>query len=259
MLNSDNPIDYREPLIEKQLRKVRNIYIFASGKGGVGKSLIATTTALLYAEAGYKTGLLDLDLHGPSSSTILNVDEFPREEEEGLYPPEKYGLRIMNIELFVGENPIPIDGFKKREIIKEVLALTYWGDLDYLIIDMPPETGDVLLSTLTLLHGNMRIYLVSTPSKLSYKVVERLVKILRDYNVYIQGLIENMYRLEYGDVEISPFGDKNYLEILSRYGITLLGRLPLDPTASQAADDGDIERLLKTRFASELRRILGIS
>jgi len=256
MLNLDKSIDYRDPLIEKQLSKVRNIYVFASGKGGVGKSLIAATTALLYSEAGYKTGLLDLDLHGPSSSTILDINEFPREEEEGLYPPEKHGIKIMNIELFTRENPIPIDGFKKREIIKEILALTYWGDIEYLILDMPPGTGDVLLSTLNLIHSSMKTYLISTPSKLSYRVVERLIKILRDYKAPIEGLIENMSLLKYGGKELAPFGYKRYEDILSRYDVPLLGRLPLDPEASIAADEGDIKKLLKTDFANELKKIL---
>jgi len=249
-------VDYREVLIPKRLRQIDYILLVASGKGGVGKSLVSATTALILAEKGLSVGLLDLDFHGPSSSIIYGTLETPREEEEGLIPPQIRGVKIMSIDLFVEGRPVPVGGREKRELIKELMALTHWGDLDVLVVDMPPETGDVLLAALTYLRGNRGALLVTTPSKLSLKVVKRIIEILNEMDVDILGLIENMSGINIGNKTISPFGHMTVAGFSSKYSISYLGSLPIDPDASSAADGGDLDRLLSTYFAKELRNIL---
>ena len=255
-MNSSSKIDYREVLIPKRLKNIGFILLVASGKGGVGKSLVSATTALILARKGFSTGLLDLDFHGPSSSIIYGTDEVPKEEEEGLIPPIKEGVKIMSIDLFVSGQPVPVGGDEKRELIKELLALTHWGSLDYLIVDMPPETGDVLLATLTYLRGRRGALLVTTPTKLSMKVVERLVTILQDVKVPIIGIVENMSRIKLGDEQLNLFGGEEVNSIAMKYCIPYLGSLPMDPDASRAADEGEPSKLLSTRFAAELERVI---
>jgi len=255
-LNSRSKIDYREVLIPKRLKTIKYILLVASGKGGVGKSLVSATTALILAKNGLSVGLLDLDFHGPSSSVIYGDLEMPSEEEEGLIPPVVEGVKVMSIDQFVEGRPIPVSGKEKREIIKELLALTHWGETDVLVVDMPPETGDVLLASLTYLRGRRGVILVTTPSKLSLKVVDRLIRLLNETGVEIIGIIENMSRLELQDNKVSPFGVDAAKDLASRYNIHFLGSLPIDPEASLYADEGRADKITSTRFGLELEKCL---
>ena len=132
-------MEVRTSVIEKRLKNIKRIISVASGKGGVGKSLVASSLALSLSKRGYKVGLLDLDLYGPSSHIILGVDDygFP-EEEKGIIPPKISGINFMSIVYFTEDKPSPFRGIDISNIIIELLAITQWGELDYLIIDMPP-------------------------------------------------------------------------------------------------------------------------
>jgi len=257
-LNSSKSIDYREALIPKRLSKIKRILMVASGKGGVGKSMVSATIALVLSDMGYRVGLLDLDFHGPSSSVIFGVNSPPREEKGGLVPPESAGVKVMSIDLFVAGRPVPIGGAEKREVIKEILALTDWGELDYLVVDMPPETGDVLLTSLNNLEGDRHVILVTIPSILSHKVVSRLIKILKEINIPILGLIENMAGMEVEGKRIMPFRMRTS-ELAKKHGVPFLGSLPIDPDAAYYADSGEPEKLRKTIFTESLREILSKS
>lgn len=255
-MSSRSRIDYRDALIPKRLKNINYILLVASGKGGVGKSLIAAASALILTKRGFSVGLLDLDFHGPSSSIIFGTMEMPREEDEGLIPPEIEGVKIMSVDLFVNGRPVPVGGYEKREIIKEIIALTHWGELDFLIVDMPPETGDVLLASLTYLSSTRGALVVTTPTKLSIKVVERLITLLKEVGVPIIGLIENMSKIQFGDKNLNPFGEDDPNSIAMRHCIPYLGSLPLDPDASRAADEGNPGKLLTTKFANELEKLI---
>lgn len=255
-MSSRSKVDYREVLIPKRLKNIGYILLVASGKGGVGKSLVSATTALILAKKGFSTGLFDLDFHGPSSSIIYGITGLPSEEEEGLIPPTIEGVKVMSVDLFVSGRPVPVGGHEKRELIKELLALTHWGNLDYLIVDMPPETGDVLLAALSYLRGRRGALVVTTSTKLSMKVVERLVTILQEAKVPIIGIIENMSGIDLGEEELRPFGERDANSVAMKHCIPYLGSLPLDPEASRAADEGDPLKLLSTRFAQQLERVI---
>ena len=249
-------MDYRDPLIERRFKRVKRTLLVASGKGGVGKSLISALIALLLSRRGLLVGLLDLDLHGPSSTFMLGVKEFPREEENGLAPPEAAGVKVMSIDLFARGKPLPISGTGKREVVKELLALTDWGDLDLLVVDLPPETGDVTLAAIKNIPYNKAALLITVPSRISLQAVKRAAQLLLNLRVPIIGIIENMASLNLGGIEIKPFGQDLCRELAEAMGIPYLGPLHLDPQASQAADSADAKALLETELANSLEEVL---
>ncbi|KXB05847.1 ATP-binding protein, partial [candidate division MSBL1 archaeon SCGC-AAA382C18] len=186
-------VDPRVGIIEDRLNNVDNLIPVASGKGGVGKSLVASTTALIASrEMDYEVGLLDLDLHGPSAHVILGADnfEFP-EEEKGIVPPVVEGIKFMSTVYYSQENPAPLRGDDISNAIREILSVTRWGSLDYLILDMPPGIGNETLDTIQLMPKS-EFLVITTPSKVALSTVRKLVSMLREINVPIEGVLENM-------------------------------------------------------------------
>lgn len=185
-------MDVRTSVIDKRLQKIKRIISVASGKGGVGKSLVASSLAVNLSKKGYKVGLLDLDLYGPSSHIILGVKDygFPN-EEKGIIPPDVDGIKFMSIVYFTEDKPSPFRGVDVSNIIIELLAITQWGTLDYLIIDMPPGIGDETLDVIKLVK-NAEFLVVSTPSKVALGAVDKLLRILKELNLDVIGIVENM-------------------------------------------------------------------
>jgi ATP-binding protein involved in chromosome partitioning len=239
--------DYRDYLIKKRLSRISFTVFVGSGKGGVGKSLIAATTGLLLSNFGLRAALLDLDMHGPSSSMILNITELPREEKEGLSPPSVDNLKVMSIGLFVKEAPLPLSGEAKREALKELLAITDFGHLDYLIVDLPPGTGDESLAAINLITNNRGVILVSSPSLLSLQVVRRAAIFFKDMKVKIIGLIENMV--------INERLGETY-KLAEELGIPFLGYIPYDMRVAYVSEKIDPAELVKTEFAEALKKAL---
>ncbi len=245
--NEEEIADYRDYLIRKRLSKISFTVFIGSGKGGVGKSLIAATTGLLLSTFGFKAALLDLDMHGPSSSMILNINELPLEEKEGLSPPEVNNLKVISIGLFVKEGPLPLSGDAKREALKELLAITDFGCLDYLIVDLPPGTGDESLAAINLITNNRGVILVSTPSLLSLQVVRRASIFFKDMKVKIIGLIENM-------VVNERLGET--CRLAEELGVPFLGYIPYDNRVAYISEKIDPTELVKTEFAEALKKAL---
>ena len=148
--------DPRLAVISKRLEDVENIIAVSSGKGGVGKSMIATSLALNLRDRNYKVGLLDLDFTSPSTHFILGIEGLYPEEEYGIIPPDAHGLSYMSITHYSLDKPAPLRGADVSNAIIELLAITRWGELDYLIIDMPPGIGDATLDVIRLpvYHNN---------------------------------------------------------------------------------------------------------
>jgi len=235
-------MDPRLSVIEDRLSKIRRIIAVASGKGGVGKTLIASSLSLLLAKEDFKVGLLDLDFHGPSCDIVLGIrDVFPK-EEKGIIPPKIYGISFMSIIYFAEDHPLPLRGKEISNAIIELLAITRWGELDFLIVDLPPGMGDEALDTIRLMRNN-EFLIVTTPSILSLGVVTRLVRFLRKINANIIGIIENM-RVEENDI-IKKFAEEN--------DIKYLGYIRYDRTVESAL--GNIDKLLKTIFINDLKNI----
>src|SRR3990172_12608597 len=164
-------VDPRTSIINERLSKIGRIMAVSSGKGGVGKSMVATALALSLAKEGCRVGLFDLDFTGPSTHIILGVpSNVQPKEDKGIVPPTFEGLAYMSLVYFVGDNPAPLRGADVSNALLELLSITQWGELDFLIIDMPPGIGDVVLDLVRLIQ-RIEFLIVTTPSLLAFEVV----------------------------------------------------------------------------------------
>ncbi|ASJ08706.1 ATP-binding protein [Thermococcus siculi] len=238
-------IDPRVRGIEGRLEKVKRIIPVVSGKGGVGKSLVSTTLALALAEKGHRVGLLDLDFHGASDHVILGFEpkEFP-EEEYGVIPPTVHGVKFMSIVYYSEDRPTPMRGMEISDALIELLAITRWDELDYLVIDMPPGLGDQFLDVLRFLKRG-EFLVVATPSKLSINVVRKLLEVLRERDYRILGMVENL-KLD---------GERDIEGLAREFGVPYLVGIPL--YRDLEAKVGNPAELMKTEFADRIREVAG--
>jgi len=228
-------VDPRLLIIPKRLSSVKRVVAVMSSKGGVGKTLIATLTALALADRGYSVGLLDLDFTNPSTHIVLGVNPLEHKplEEEGIVPPTVYGVRYLTIAMFSGDKPLPLRGRSVDNAFFELLSITRWSSLDYLLIDTPPGMGDEHLNLLTYIGDRVEALIVTTPSRLAVKSAERLISILRDGGYRVLGLVVNM----------STSGEA-VREICGKLGVECLGAIPFDERVERAL--GDVEAVKKT-------------
>lgn len=238
-------IDPRIQAIRKRLKEVGEIIPVMSPKGGVGKTVIASTIALLLARRKISVGLLDLDVTNPSTHIVLGVDPagMMPEEEKGVIPPTIHGIKYMTIAFYSKDNPLPLRGAQADDAIKEILAITRWGKIDYLIIDTPPGLSDPVLNVLSYIDGISPIIVV-TPSPLSIKSVEKLLLILNETKISSKGIIENM----------ASKPSKNIIEIARKYGVKYLGNIPYITDLDTFI--ADPEELLKSSFAKNIDAII---
>lgn len=220
---------------------VKKIVAVASGKGGVGKSTVAVNLALALRSLGREVGLLDADVYGPSVPVMLGLSERPRaDEEKRIEPIERHGLRAMSMGLFVEDaKPIIWRGPMITKLLVEFVRNVLWGDLDYLVIDMPPGTGDAQLTICQQvpLSGGV---IVTTPQEVALLDVKRGVTMFREVNVPVLGVVENMsYHLcrKCGGKH-DLFGSGGGQRMAEKFGIPLLGALPLVRELREAGDRG---------------------
>lgn len=245
-----NAIDPRGIAINARLEGVKRIIPVVSGKGGVGKSLVSTTLALVLAEMGHRVGLLDLDFHGASDHVILGFEpkEFP-EEDMGVVPPTVHGIKFMTIAYYTEDRPTPLRGKEISDALIELLTITRWDELDYLVIDMPPGLGDQLLDVLRFLKRG-EFLVVATPSKLSLNVVRKLIEFLKEEGHRVIGIVENMkLRSEQLDDE------KDVERLAEEFSLPYLVGIPFYPNLD--AKVGNVEEFLKTEFAEKIRELAG--
>ncbi len=242
-------IDPREIAINARLEKVKRIIPVVSGKGGVGKSLVSATLALALAEKGHKVGLLDLDFHGASDHVILGFEpkEFP-EEDKGVVPPTVHGMKFMTIAYYTENRPTPLRGKEISDALIELLTITRWDELDYLIIDMPPGLGDQLLDVLRFLKRG-EFLVVATPSKLSLNVVEKLIQLLLEEKHRVLGVVENMV------LHQEQLNESDVKKLAERYNVSYLAGIPFYPELESKI--GNVEELMKTEFAGRIRELAG--
>jgi ATP-binding protein involved in chromosome partitioning len=235
-------IDPRIDIIASRFSNVGMIIAVSSSKGGVGKSMVSVALALNLAERGSRVGLLDLDFTSPSTHLILGVEGLYPKEEKGILPPKIYGLSYMSIVHYSLENPTPLRGTDVSNAIIELLAITRWEDLDYLVIDMPPGLGDATLDMIRFIP-KISFLVVSTPSHLAYESVRRLLTLLKEQNVPTTGLTENMVS-----------NPNNYVKTeTEKMQIKYLGALLFDNFVE--ASIGDPEKLKQTVFYNQVKKI----
>ncbi len=231
--------DPRTEIISKRLEGVGKIIAVSSGKGGVGKSMVASCLALNLKEMGQRVGLLDLDFTSPSTHVILGVEGLFPEEERGIVPPLAQGIRYMSITYYSTDEPTPLRGADVSNAIIELLAITRWGSLDYLVIDMPPGIGDATLDMIRLLD-RINFLVVTTPSRVAFETVRKLLELLTELDVPVMGVVENMV--------MNPSG---YIrDRVEEMGHPYLGRIGFDPNLEGAV--GDSDELAKTNFFREV-------
>ena len=232
-------IDPRVAAVESRLADVKRIVTVTGGKGGIGKSLVSSALALALTRAGKGVGLFDLDLTGPSDHLLLGVEcGFPS-EQFGIDPVQHHGIGFMSIAHFAGETPVPLRGDDITNALLELLAITRWGELDTLVIDMPPGLGDATLDTLRLLR-RAEFLVLTTPSRVVLATVRRTLRFLSEQKAEVIGVLENMTR---GD-------DSAARDLAGDHELPFLGSLPFDDTVEAAS--GDVERLAATPFFAAL-------
>lgn len=228
-------LDPRYAMAREKLSRVARVLLVCSGKGGVGKSVVAASLALALADKGRRVGLLDLDLHGPSAPIILGLRRVElRGSREGLKPVSAQGVEVMSIAFYAGEGAIAVRGEAKEGLVLNMLAETCWSPLDYLVVDMPPGMGEVTIAAVRVLGEGAGALIVTTPSSLAILVVKRLIDLLRSEQVPVIGVVENMAYMDVEGRRIEVFGPSRAGEL----GLPLLGRIPLDPDLETALSRG---------------------
>ena len=235
-------VDPRTSVISERLSEIGRIIAVSSGKGGVGKSLVATTLALTLARRGCRVGLFDLDFTSPSTHIILGAGDAKPTEEKGLVPPVVSGLEYMSLIYYVGDKAAPLRGADTSNALIELLAVTRWGKLDFLVIDMPPGIGDAVLDLIRLV-GNIEFLIVTTPSQLAFETVKKFACLLKELKVPVLGVVENMKMNEAESIRIQT----------ERLGLPFLGEIAFDPKVEEAI--GDEAKLLKTAIAQKTSEI----
>lgn len=221
------------------------IYAIASGKGGVGKSSVTVNLAAGLAARGLSVGVVDADVHGFSIPRMLGVDSPPTQVDDMILPPVAHGVRVISIGMFVpGNQPVIWRGPMLHRALEQFLSDVFWGSLDVLLLDLPPGTGDIAISTAQLLPG-AELIVVTTPQVVAAEVAERAGSIATQTKQRIAGVIENMSWLELPDggrVEVfGSGGGQTVAESLTRIigaDVPLLGQVPLDPALRSGGDGG---------------------
>ncbi len=240
------PVDREHPA--SNLAGVKNIIAVSSAKGGVGKSTVTANLAVALSRMNYRVGVLDADLYGPSQPTLFNLENYSPvgeqiDGEERIIPGESLGIKLMSIGFFIDASDALIwRGPMATNALRQMIRQTQWGELDFLLVDLPPGTGDIHLTLVSDLpfHGAV---IISTPQKIALADVVRGIKMFRNdkINVPILGLIENMSWFtpaELPDNRYYIFGRGGARELAAREGIKLLGEIPLIQRVREASDEG---------------------
>jgi ATP-binding protein involved in chromosome partitioning len=227
---------------------VENIIAVGSGKGGVGKSTVAVNLAISFAKLGYKVGLLDADVYGPNVPLMMGVQETPHAMGQRIRPIQAHGIRLMSMGfLNPGDKPLVWRGPMLNSVIQQFLRNVDWGELDYLVIDLPPGTGDVQLTLIqtTPLTGAV---IVTTPSDVSLEDARKAVHMFEQVREPVLGIVENMSYLEHNGEKLYVFGKGGGARTAELMRVPLLGEIPLDP---QTREGGDTGRPITTQAASK--------
>jgi ATP-binding protein involved in chromosome partitioning len=234
--------DPRVSIINERLAGIDKIVAVSSGKGGVGKSLVASTLTLALGKRGYRTGLFDLDFTSPSTHMILGIKNVQPKEDKGIIPPKIHGLQYMSIIYYSGDHATPLRGSDVSDALIELLSITRWEKLDYLMLDMPPGIGDATLDLIRLMK-NIEFLVVTTPSQLAFETVKKLVSLLRSVRIPIIGIVENMKMRNSDDLR----------QRVKELNVSFLGEIPYDFEVEE--NIGKADRLMKTVFAQRVSEI----
>ena len=228
------------PIVKKAIPGVTHLIVVASGKGGVGKSTVSTNLAVGLQKAGYKTGLMDADVYGPSLPRMMNTQQRPLVGSDGkIIPVNSYGVRCMSTGLLVPEEEAMIwRGPMVMGVVRQFLQDTNWGELDYLIVDLPPGTGDTQL-TLIQATDIAGAVIVTTPQEVALADAIRGITMFQKLGVPLLGVVENMAYYELPDgTRDHVFGEGGGKRTAEKYGTDLLAEVPLRTALRASGDQG---------------------
>ena len=224
-------IDPRSFAIEDRFTGVARVVGISGSKGGVGRSVISSTLALALADQGKRVGLFDLDFTSPSDHVVLGVERGFPEEEFGIDPHFVHGIHMVSVAFFTGDTAVPLRGDAATSALLELLAIIRWGDLDVLVLDMPPGLGDTSLDVIQLLPS-VEFLLVGNGSRVVVDSVRRALQLYTKLDVPMIGVLENMHR-----------GNERAIESLANdAGVPFLGSVPYDQDLEVALGDADLLR-----------------
>jgi len=235
-------VDPRTSIIEARIRGISKIVAVSSGKGGVGKSLVAAILALTLAKKGCRVGLFDLDFTSPSTHKILGIKDALPKEEKGIVPPTVHGIKYMSIIYYSGEHATPLRGVDVSNALVELLSITRWHKLDFLIIDMPPGIGDATLDLIRLIK-TINFLIVTTPSQLAFETVRKLIGLLKELRIPVIGIVENMKMNKSDAIQ----------QQAKKLDIRFLAEIPFDSHVEKAI--GNTSKLLDTTLAKRLEEV----
>jgi len=232
----------QQPPSPQPLPGVTNIIAVGSGKGGVGKTTLSVNLAVALGKLGYKVGLLDADVYGPNVPLMLGTNAQPKATgKERIEPIHAFGLKVISVGLLnPGDKPIIWRGPMLHQIIRQFLGSVEWGELDYLVIDLPPGTGDVALSLIQTVPLTGAV-VVSTPSDVSLQDGRKAIEMFRQMKVDLIGVVENMsfFVCPHCSHEIDIFSRGGAERTAQQFGVAFLGAIQLDPELRKSGDTGN--------------------
>ena len=248
--------DLHEPLNNQST--VKHVIGVVSGKGGVGKSMVTAQLAVALSRAGKKVAILDADITGPSIPKSFGIHEKAMGSEMGIFPAvTETGIELMSINLLLKEETDPVVWRSPMIVgtVKQFWSDVIWGDVDYMLVDMPPGTGDIPLTVFQSLPLD-GIIVVASPQELVSMIVEKAVKMAEMMKIPVLGLVENMSYFVCPDCgkRHSVFGDSKIDETAARYGTQVIAKLPIDPELAAAADEGKAESYAGNYFDEAVSR-----
>lgn len=245
-----------EPNIYTEIKHVIGV---VSGKGGVGKSMVTASAANLLAARGYRVGILDADITGPSIPKMYGIHGPAQADDEGILPMlAENDVKIMSINLLMLDEEAPViwRGPVISNMVKQFWTDVIWGELDYLLVDMPPGTGDVPLTVFQSLPVE-GILIVSSPQDLVKMIVKKAYNMAKQMNVEVLGIVENYSYLKCPDCGkvINVFGESHIDEIAGELGTEVLGKLPIEPELATMADEGRFAEVKNTYLDNALLKL----
>ena len=249
------------PVKPAELNQIKDVIAVMSGKGGVGKSLVAALTAVALNRNGGEVGILDADITGPSIPRMFGIKERPAGSDSGILPVlSKSGIEIMSLNLLMSEEEDAViwRGPLISRAITQFWEEVVWGKLDYLVVDLPPGTSDASLTVMQTIPIR-GIIIVSTPQDLTNMIVRKAVSMARKMDKPILGVVENMSYLYVSEIDkrIELFGSSKGANMAKAADAPLLGRLPIDPELAKLCDEGKIERYSSDAFTEMAQNISG--